>query len=247
MTQTNLERLPEATPEPLPKKRLEIPLIAIVALSLSLAAPVAALVGYFFLHGYLSAFGLNVGFFPRSFQELVLGSFTALLHLAIWLQELLEIKGMVFWIAFVLSIFVYAYFVNVFANALKRWIERVAPILSFKQRINGLGKWIGLFAISSSLPGMCFLVVFLLLLPSTVAYKFGKGAGVDTIKEFSGCNDPQPYKCAKLYDNGTLIAAGLIIEASDKFVAIYDNSTARLLPLTPTSRLEVSLGRSNAE
>lgn len=246
MTQTNLERLPEATPEEPSKKKLEIPLIALVALTLSLAAPIAALVGYFFLHGYLSAFGLNAGFFPRSFQEHVLGSFTALIHLVGLLQQSLGLKNMMAWVALGVALLVYMKFLDVFSYYIKRLIAWVRPLVK-DRNLKGVGQRVAQLAVFVGLPGLCFIILLLAILPSLGAFLVGKGAAKDTIREFPGCNDPQPYKCAKLYDNGTLIAEGLIIEASDKLVAIYDNSTARLLPLTPTSVLEVSLERPSAK
>lgn len=217
-------------------KKLHMPLLGSLALLLSLSAPIAALIGYFYQQGYLAAFDLSHGLFPQNFQDLVLTAFEALLYTFLFINESFGWSGILIWIGIVGLCIAYVAFLGWLSKATSKGAlpEKAKPILS---KIHKIIPWIQGFIISAAIPGFVMAFLLLLILPSVLSYSIGSKAAKQDISTFGNC-EVAKRQCVKLYESGTFVAEGYIIQASDKLIALHRGGHTKVYQLKPESVME---------
>lgn len=215
---------------------------------LSLLAPVAYLVGYYFEEGYLRAYGIGHGMFVFSTQEYIAESFIALGVLLGVLAPNLEYSSYIKWTYICVGIIVYVVVAFFLIKQLETAKDKY-PFLNKVARLNGTKTTLSFFfswLVLLLVPAFLVYSILALLAPAIVADRLGNREGRKEIESFRGCTDalPQsklsqsePAKCVYVLEKGKEIAQGILIVATEKYVAVFDGKQSMIISIKPETTI----------
>lgn len=212
-----------------PKSNKILSVSAILSL-LPLLIPTAYLHGYFYNEGYLTTYGFSADAFPKSFEIYLVSSFAAIVSM---FSKLVVILSFDWRLAF------FACSVSLLGVAISIWLRLGAKlrlkIAEVNEKIRNF-KYLDLTIIPLLLGLISIVLPFtLVLLVGCIILGIGSGMFVGTnvanqeIERFS-CKPVM--NCSTLFKGGVKIAEGKVIAISDKFIGIYTEDGAQLIPNT---------------
>jgi len=207
----------------------------VIAAAFAIATPILYSAGKQFDSAYLGVFGVDSDLFPKAIQEyLLLGASAVIRASAGSLTSILEdFRGM-YW-QFALSLFIAWGWVEL----QKRGLQQVLSTRLKGQNVRHA--FIGAFfilagplVVISAIILALGLVVILLVAPFQVGTEEGKSTAQESIRKLRKniCGKSQTESspsCAIVTRDGSIVARGILVAASDKFLAVHEGGKTVIL------------------
>lgn len=204
--------------------------LTVVLSLLPLLIPIAYLIGYFYDVGYLNTYGFSPDAFPKSSESYLVNFFTAIVAAFSQLLPLFSLDS---------RVVVVFCTVTIVGVAISIWLRLSASVgiklAEVNEKIKNF-KYLDLTIIPLLL-GLISIVLPFVLVFLVGCFILGFGSGIfvgqnvanQEIERFS-CKPVT--NCSTLYKGGVKIAEGKVIAISDKFIGIYTEDGAQLIPNT---------------
>lgn len=200
-----------------------IPLtLTILASALSLGGIGLHAIGMVFHRSYLSALGISPDLFPKSIDWMVICGYDVLATQ--WLAVFTLVMNHPFKTGLycLFGLLVVAGYIAAF-----RWQPKINGLPNIPERLRTIVRTFAMSAaIAACIPGavaIVMLALVLIYLPSQYAAK--KQASADRAKFLKGCG---PERCISISRQGHALATGIVVDASEHRMALYDPSNNQI-------------------
>lgn len=223
--------------------------LQVLALFISLSAPLVLLAGYTFWLGYISGFGLHAELIPKTLTDVILESWIVVVYFMGYAGSNLGyclLGAFALWICLILM----TYLINYLSERI--FIDLDRPEITRENRgrnILGLSQWIWKMLLESggtiyqyaaaATLGLCISLLFVLS-----SYSFGEKEAQKQITRFKASTCGKDIACHQVIDHSgeedKLVAEGLLISANEQKIAIY-NTSVTVYHLRDTYKVAVNL------
>lgn len=199
--------------------------------AIPLLSAAAYLIGLAYRTTYHHEFNIPSGLLAATTSDYLVYAYTALAETGI---RLIGFTGLT-----VMSLPVVAVLTWKFFSWAERKAEESQRLRRVRANVNSSGflKLIGyLCAILTSVAALSYLALFsygVFLTPYILGEKAGKQRAIDDASAYElGCEKGSGGArfCIDIYHDEKIVASGFVVDSSDKYLAVYENGTVRILP-----------------
>jgi hypothetical protein len=207
--------------------------LAITASLATLGVPVLYIVGFGYDLGYLTEYGINTEFFPRSMQEYLVLAFYSLLYLAVGVHDFAQQQWRGILVVSAASAFTAMAMVFICRRGLDRRMIAVVAIARRHPAADYLIYPALAWVFSAVVPYLLIVTIFLLLFMPSFGYFEGRKVARDGISNVGEClkTEMRDDGCVVVKDADKVVSRGRFVARSSTHIAIYDGRGTTVLPL----------------
>jgi hypothetical protein len=218
--------------------RNKLPLGQLAAICVSFITFCLYLIGVVYHTSYLSEFNVASGMHPKSTQDIFIYAYSAILELGADCIDSFGRGGTVFILFLVMAVYVLALLLLFEFLSYLRTLQISIDNNSIRnsKAVKKLALFVLAPVLSASVP---FILVMGLTTLLAVPPLIGKSAASMRVKKEKaafegGCERPKNIRltCIEVVSGEKTLAQGFVIDASEKYVSLYENGKSITLPLT---------------
>jgi hypothetical protein len=199
-----------------------------LAASLSFVIPFMYLCGYLYQLGRLDKFRISERHFELSFEGYLIQFFLYFVQLFSEILKFTDLSKILAVSGFILMYGFFLYGIHAARDIIREKASMIKRKLVKDRKLTWLAFPVTFTGIVIGAPLFVLFVFSFVILIVLKSYSVGFDRASQEIETFIPCESPNA-KCTKVYSGTQILAEGLIIEVSDKAIAIYDGEKTLVL------------------